>query len=258
MVGSNSITKLAVVGCTRLTLNGIKEILKLKNYQVVYVFGLSDENLKTKVSSVRMDEFCANNNITLDKSEDWDNCYEFCKENNINMIVTLGDSRIVPKKVINSFEVIGNHGAILPQVQGGASLVWGRILNSGIWGVSMMRIGERIDSGDILKTETFAYDSSTTEEEFTTKADELTAKLLVAVLNGTHSEIENTKWDVRVAKHTDTRKVVEILKYCLDNNLCVYLPPRSPADGKIKDEWPEKFVKVFKVANDHPYPKWSE
>ena len=52
MVGNNSITKLAVVGCTRLTLNGIKEILKLKNYQVVYVFGLSDD--PTALESVQV------------------------------------------------------------------------------------------------------------------------------------------------------------------------------------------------------------
>jgi len=236
----------------------MKGILELDNKKISYVFGLKDENLPSKVNSISLDEFCNDNKITLDKSENWDNCYNFCKKNNIDLIVTLGDSRIIPKKVINSFEVIGNHGAILPYVQGGASLVWGRILNSGVWGVSMMRIGERVDGGDILKTEIFTYDSNTTEEEFTTKADSLTVELLMEVLNGDYEAKENTKWDIRISKHTDSYKTIEILRYCLANDLCVYLPPRTPIDGIVKEHWPDKFIKAFKIANDSPYPKWSE
>jgi len=255
----DSITKLAVVGNTKLTLEGIKGILELGDKEICYVFGLKDENLPSKVNSVSLDEFCTNNKITLDKSENWDNCYNFCKDQDVGLIITLGDSRIVPKKIINSFEVIGNHGAILPYVQGGASLVWGRILNSGVWGVSMMRIGERVDGGDILKTEIFTYDPfTTTEEEFTTMADDLTVTLLTELLKGNYSSRQNTKWDVRISKHTDSYKTIEFLRYCLANDLCIYLPPRIPSDGLIKNEWPSDFIKAFKIANDHPYPKWSE
>jgi hypothetical protein len=49
-----------------------------------------------------------------------------------------------------------------------------------------------------------------------------------------------------------------MLRYCLANDLCIYLPPRTPADGIIKKEWPAEFIKSFKIANDKPYPKWSE
>jgi|TARA_Y100000310_G_scaffold127277_1_gene126373 methionyl-tRNA formyltransferase len=255
----NSITKLAIVGATKLTLNGMQAILELQNYKILYVFGLKDENLAGKVNSVSLDEFCASNGIALNKSENWDDCYDFCQKNDISMIVTLGDSRIVPKNIINSFEVIGNHGAILPYIQGGASLVWGRILNSGVWGVSMMQIGERIDGGDILKTETFIYDThSTTEEEFTAKADNLTVELLIEVLNGNYKARENTKWEVRISKHTDSYKTIELLSYCLANDICVYLPPRTIVDGIVKKEWPDEFTRAFKIANNKPYPKWSE
>ena len=174
------------------------------------------------------------------------------------MIITLGDSRIVPKDVVRNFDVIGNHGAVLPDVQGGASLVWGRILNSGEWGVSVMKIAERIDGGDILKVKTFKYDESTTEEQFTDAADALTVDALVEVLQGDYAVQENKKWKVRVAKHTDSHKAVELLRYCKENNLPVYMPPRTLEDGYLDPSWPPQFIKSFKIANDHPYPKWSE
>ncbi len=258
MARHNSITKLAITGETRLTLESMKRILDLDNYEILYVFGLPEEDLRHKVNSVSLTEFCEEWGITLDKTGDWNNCFQFCTTNNIDMIITLGDSRIVPKDVVRNFDVIGNHGAVLPDVQGGASLVWGRILNSGEWGVSVMKIAERIDGGDILKVKTFKYDESTTEEQFTDAADALTVDALVEVLQGDYAVQENKKWKVRVAKHTDSHKAVELLRYCKENNLPVYMPPRTLEDGYLDPSWPPQFIKSFKIANDHPYPKWSE
>ena len=256
MGGKNSITRLAITGNTRLTLESMKQIKKLKKYDIVCVFGIKDAKSKNKVNYVSLDGFCRDNKIFLDKTEDWESFYAYCLEENIDMIITLGDSRIVPKKITNAFKVIGNHGAILPDVQGGASLVWGRMLNSGEWGISIMKIEEKVDSGDILKVKKFTYDKTTTEKEFTDKADFLTVDALIEVLNGDYSVTKNRKWDVRLKKHICAQSAVEILKHCRYKNLCVYLPPRTPQDGKINNEWTKGFVNVFKIANNDPYPKW--
>ena len=101
----DSLPKLAIVGNTRLTLDGMKAILKLLTHEISYVFGLKDENLAGKVNSVSLDDFCSDNQIVLDKSENWNNCFQFCHENDIELVVTLGDSRIVPKNIIDSFKV---------------------------------------------------------------------------------------------------------------------------------------------------------
>ena len=42
----------------------------------------------------------------------------------------------------------------------------------------------------------------------------------------------------------------------LDNNLNIYMPPRTPDDSVIKSHWPKKFIDVFKIAQNKPYPKW--
>jgi len=254
----NNVIKLAFTGSTKLTLKGMGQVLKLSKFKIVGLYGLNDQKLSSKVNSVNMGKFCHDNNITLNKTEDWNSFYYFCLQNKVDMIITLGDSRIIPKNIVNKFEVIGNHGAVLPYVQGAASLVWGRMLNSGNWGVSIMRIGEKIDSGEILKTKNFTYTNSTTEEEFVSMADNITIEILLEVLNGDFAPKENNRWNIKIAKHTDSFTVKQILEFCLKNNLSVYLPPRTPEDSVVKNQWPEEFKVNFKKSNDFPYPKWSD
>jgi methionyl-tRNA formyltransferase len=256
-VQDNSNTKIAITGSTVLTLNSMKKILSL-GFNIIYVFGIPDKNLKNKTNSIDLQEFCSKNKIVLDKSNDWKNCYEFCKKNDVDLIITLGDSRILPSYLVGEFKTIGNHGALLPDVQGGASLVWGRMIDMGTWGISIMEIGEKVDSGNILKTKSFSYNKETTEEEFTKIADSLTVDALIEVLIGDYCVTENKKWQVRISKGTDSHKASQMLKFCLKNNLPVYMPPRNPTDGIVDPQWPKEFTTSFKIANNYPYPMWTE
>ncbi|MAL15731.1 MAG: hypothetical protein CL554_20195 [Algoriphagus sp.] len=258
MVKNDSIIKVAVTGNTLLTLKAMQRIVNLDNYKILHVFGINSENMKNKVNSVDLSAFCSKNNISLNKTENWDSFYTDCIETKVDLVITLGDSRIIPKKIIDSFRVIGNHGAVLPGIQGGASLVWGRMLNAGSWGISIMNIDEKVDSGDILKVKSFLYDKDTSEQEFVTMSDNLTVEALLEVLAGNYSIVKNEKWRVRVAKHTDSKKAIDVLKFCVENNIPVYMPSRTPSDAKVSKEWPDKFTSIFKIANNNPYPAWTE
>ena len=262
MVGENSITKVAVVGNTKLTLKGLCALKKLPNVEVKVILGLDTKSINKKVNSVSFANFLSSYPYVkapkIIRSNKWDIFEKTCIEEQINLIILLGDSRIVPETIINSFTVIGNHGAILPDVQGGASLVWGRMLNSGEWGVSIMEIDKKIDSGKILKVKKFKYSEDCSELEFTEKCDDLTVDALVDVLNSNYVISDNSKWHLKIAKHTDSQDVINILRYCIDNKLNVYLPPRTPKDGFIKSVWSDEFKKIFKIANNKPYPKWRD
>ena len=63
MEQDNSIIKVAVTGNTKLTLQGIKEIDKISNYRVVYVFGIETDKMKDKVNSVDMSGYCKTKKI---------------------------------------------------------------------------------------------------------------------------------------------------------------------------------------------------
>lgn len=262
MVKKDSCVKVAVVGNTRLTLKGLAALRVMPNISLEIILGLSEDSFKNKVNSASLDNFIKSYDWTkppkLIRSNRWDSFYQSCIDKKIDLIITLGDSRIVPENVINSFDVIGNHGAVLPHVQGGASLVWGRMLNNGEWGVSIMEIDKKIDSGRILKVKKFNYGSDCSELEFTEKCDNLTIEALIDVLEGDFTPKQNNNWDLKIAKHADSYDVVNILKHSLLNKLNIYLPPRTPEDSIIKNHWPEEFKNIFKIANNNPYPKWQE
>jgi methionyl-tRNA formyltransferase len=244
--------KIGVIGNTKLTFEGLQLLVSL-NHQIPFVFGLSDVDLKSKVNSMPLDDFCKDNNIMLYKSEKWD----IIMDQDVDLIISLGDSRFVPPQVIDKFKVIGNHGAVLPLIQGGASLVWGRMLNSGEWGVSLMELDKKIDNGTILKTKSFTYEPNTPMEVFCDKCDKETINILKDYLiNGSdNKEYKSSRVDIKVSKYIDSKTCIGLLQFALENNLNIYLPPRTPEDGKIKKEWENEFIENFKIANDKPYLK---
>lgn len=245
--------KIGVLGNTKLTLKGLT-LLKSLGHQIQYVFGIPNEQLSSKVNSVSLDEFCNNSSIKLYKSSDWNDIIDI----DVDMIISLGDSRYVPPMIVEKFKVIGNHGAVLPSIQGGASLVWGRMLDNGVWGVSIMELDKKIDNGTILKTRTFNYESNIDMNSFCDKCDDLTVVLLGEFLQSATDVIsyKSSKIDIKVSKHIDSKVGVELLQFCLDNNLNVYMPPRTSEDGEVKEMWGDDFIERFKKGNNSPYPKY--
>jgi methionyl-tRNA formyltransferase len=243
--------KIAVIGNTKQTLKGIVRLIKEK-YRVAYVFGLPPDKFVAKVNAVSLEKICNENDIIYDTTNNWDNVVNL----DTDLIICLGDSRIIPSKVLNKHKVIGNHGAILPSVQGGASLVWGRMLNLGMWGVSIMELEEVVDSGKILVTKEFKYSARSTMEQFVNKADDVTIEALFEYLNGDYTPKDNSPWDMRIAKNSDSEVVINIAKDMLKAKKNIYLPPRNSSNSELKAHWGKSFKSCFKKANDHPYPVW--
>lgn len=245
--------RIGISGNTKQTLKGLELILSL-GHEVPFIFGLPDSELQNKVNSVNLTQFAELNNIHLIKTNNWEDVLTY----DVDVIVSLGDSRYVPPFIIEKYKVIGNHGAVLPNVQGGASLVWARMLNNGVWGVSLMELDKKIDNGTILKTGTFEYDSNLDMATFCERCDDLTIELLKdLLLNGPDKkEYRSSKIDIRVGKHIDSKLGTELLEWALKHNLNIYMPPRTKEDGLIKKEWGNEFISNFKIANNNPYPKY--
>jgi methionyl-tRNA formyltransferase len=246
--------KIGVIGNTVITKKGIEVILAL-GHQVVYVFGLQPEKESAKVNFCDLTGLCSENKIDYVKSGNW----EEIENTSADYIVCLGDSRIVPERLVEKYYVVGNHGAILPLVQGGASLVWGRMLNSGKWGVSLFKIEEGVDTGRVLRTREFLYEPDCSMTSFVEKSDALAIECLEDFLiNGEGDSMPNKKWNIKVSKHLDSATVVQILKLVDEEDINIYLPPRTPSDSLVRDNWEDSFKKLFMVANNTPYPKWRK
>ena len=242
--------KVGIIGNTVLTYKAIQYLLS-QGCEIQYVFGLPPKKLKTKVNPYDLKSFCKQKNIRYINDNSWETILPI----DVEVVYEMGDSRIVPASFLKAHTVVGNHGAELPAVQGAASLVWGRMLNSGRWGVSLMELSEEIDGGDILTTKPVFYDKDLVPmKEFVEMCDNMTIECLKQYFMGTHERRSNKKAQVKITKQADSSKVISLLEMCLEGDVPVYLPPRRPSDGEIKSGWSRSFIADFKVANDKPYP----
>jgi len=244
--------KIGLLGNTNLTKKGLELCLAL-GHEVSYVFGLPEEDLPLKVNASDLKSVCHDKGVTLYESND----FNLIKDLEIDLIITLGDSRTVP---VNSFKckhVIGNHGAELPYIKGGASLVWGRMINSGSWAVSLMTLSVELDCGDIIGVSHFSYPLNMSMKDFVELCDDKTIDLLEDYLtNGiTSTTTEPKDTFVTIKKGIDSEVGCLLAATCLSNKIPVYLPSRSPGDSEIKDHWSCEFKDKFKMANDYPYIK---
>lgn len=241
-----------IIGNTTLT-KKVVDFLLSKGEVIKYIFGLPEEDLRNKSNACDLKPLCHRERINYIQSNDW----SLILNQKVDVVYEMGDSRLVPEAFINKHYVVGNHGAVLPLIQGGASLVWGRMLNDGKWGVSLMRLKKKIDQGDILSVKNLDYcPFSTTMKDFVELCDEATLSCVKENHNNFSIIDTNVVPTIRVPKKKDSQEVVKILKFSLDNNISVYLPPRKPEESVIKKEWSADFREAFKIANDYPYPKY--
>jgi len=246
--------RVGLIGNTELTSKGL-ELLIDQGHEVDYVFGLEQRSLKNKVNASDLKAYCLEQNIEFIEGG---RRFAYISQRDVDLVIALGDSRLIPVDTFRS-KVIGNHGAPLPDVKGGASLVWARIINYGFWGVSLMVLDEELDSGEILGVTKFEYSKDMNMEDFVSLCDDETIKLLDQYLNNTISRPhqQNEATVITVKKHTDSELVEKIAKFAMEAKCSIYLPPRTPEDSIIKDSWSEEFKQKFMIANDHPYPEYK-
>jgi methionyl-tRNA formyltransferase len=249
-----------VIGCTRLT-QCLLDFLS-EEARVLFVITLRDPELVRKADSVRLDDLCAQHGTQLLKPRKLLDVLPHIRTECPDLLVEFGDSRIIPRDIVElpKLGTIGNHGAILPGVKGAASLVWGRLCDAGWWGVSLFYLTPEIDEGPIIATTRFDYEQQHTMREFVDIANQRTMSLFQQILpdlaHGRVHAAPNAPPETRVPRHADSYEAVRTLREALSQGRGVYMPPRVPSDSLLKLEWPDDFARVFKIANDAPYPRF--
>ena len=123
---------------------------KLKNegYQITKI--LAKKNLNRKVEKLSR----ANKIIKKIKSKDF---LKFIKNENFDLFILAGFPYIFPKKLISvpKYGVINLHGGKLPKYRGGSPLSWQIINNEKKIGLSVIKINEKIDEGEIIIEKSF-------------------------------------------------------------------------------------------------------
>ncbi len=112
------------------------------------------------------------------------------KELKPDLIVVVAYGRILPKDILElpPFGCINLHVSCLPQYRGAAPIQWAVIDGCEKTGVSIMRLDEGLDTGDLYCTEMFAIDQNATAGEVLKQATEVGALSLVRTIDAIESK----------------------------------------------------------------------
>ena len=229
--------KTIVIGAVNSTKTLVEEMLKL-GIPVNMVFSLDEAASKDISGYCPLHEFAAEKGIPYKKYikiNDEENIAAM-REIEPDYIFAIGFSQLVSKKImeIPRYGVIGMHPAFLPKFRGRAVIVWQILEKVRHSKITLFRIDEGADSGDILDQEPFEIG----EEDY---AEDVLAKTHAASVALFRRALPKLIDGTAVFKEQDHA----LATYCLK---------RTPDDGLIDWNAPKEDIYRFIRAISHPYP----
>ena len=151
-----------------------------------------------------------------------------------DMFIVVGWYHMLPKSWRDIAPAYGLHASLLPDYSGGAPLVWALINGETKTGITLFKLNEGVDSGEIVgqkHTEIFREDTiATLYQRIESFGVELLLEELPRIIDGT-------------AKHTSQ-----------DEQKRRVFPQRSPEDGQINWDHSAEQLYNFIRAQTKPYP----
>ncbi|EGA95840.1 methionyl-tRNA formyltransferase [ [[Clostridium] symbiosum WAL-14163] len=202
-------TKIGFVTCVQLGLSCIEKIYSMEG-QLDIVITLKDEKAQKKSGRIFLDEFAEDHDIPLLKINNIneDIVEKTIKEKELDWLFIIGWSQIAKKNILNAPRrgCIGMHPTLLPQGRGRASIPWAILKGLKETGVTLFRLDEGTDTGDIIGQEVISLSDKITATELYNKVNEAHITLLEQFWNGIvedkislkkQNEREATFWEGR-------------------------------------------------------------
>jgi len=160
--------------------------------------------------------------------------YQIIKEVAPDLILVLGWYYMVPKKIrdLTKYGAWGLHASLLPEYAGGAPLTWAILNGEEKTGVTLFRMEDGVDDGDIIRQKSFEIEYNDTIRDVYEKATEASEKILL-----------------------DVFKCLEDVFFIPQNKLEIKVyPQRCPEDGLLNLNLPALELYNFIRAQSSPYP----
>ncbi|MGO4927772.1 formyltransferase family protein, partial [Fundicoccus sp. Sow4_F4] len=173
--------KIAFTTCVQLGLSCIEEIYRIGG-KLDLLITLKDEKAKNKSGRIYLDEIAERENTPLLKINNINNpeVIEALKENEIDWLFIIGWSQIAKKEVLTTPTngCIGMHPTLLPVGRGRAAIPWAIIKGLDKTGVTMFKLDEGVDTGDIIGQGVIDINETTTATDLYKKVDEMHVELI--------------------------------------------------------------------------------
>ena len=229
--------KTAFVTCVQMGLSCIEEIYNIGG-EIDLLITLKDHIAKDKSGRIYLDEISSKQNIPLLKIKNVNDkeVIDALVKYDIDWLFIIGWSQIAKKELLNTPNkgCVGMHPTLLPLGRGRAAIPWAIIKGLDKTGVTMFKLDEGVDTGDIIAQGEIELDS------------EITATELYDKVNGMHTQLIRDKWFDIISD-----KIYPIKQ---DNQLATEWPGRKPEDGEITEQMTTDEAHTLIRATTHPYP----
>ena len=229
--------KLGFVTCVQLGFSCIQEIYN-QGFTLDCIVTLPDDCSRKKSGRVYLDDFCKKNSIKLLKYKNINDSelVSIIKKMSIDWLFIIGWSQIASESILNSTKLgsIGIHPTLLPEGRGRASIPWTILKNKKVTGVTLFKLDQGVDTGDIINSIKIPLKTNQNANELYWKITEAHSKLIALEI----SNIFNNK--ITLTKQ--------------DESMATYWPGRKPEDGQLDlNDSVEKAERMIRALTK-PYP----
>jgi methionyl-tRNA formyltransferase len=229
--------KIAFTTCVQVGLSCIEEIYRIGG-KLDLLITLKDEKAKNKSGRIYLDEIAERECTSLLKINNINDSevMEALKKHEIDWLFIIGWSQIAKNEVLATpiNGCIGMHPTLLPVGRGRAAIPWAIIKGLNKTGVTMFKLDEGVDTGDIIGQGVIDINENTTATDLYKEVDEM------------HVELISKYWDDIV------NDIVILTKQ--DESKATEWQGRKPEDGELLSSMTIDEADKLVRAVTHPYP----
>ncbi len=229
--------KIAFATCVQLGLSCIEEIYRIGGH-IDLLITLKDEKAQNKSGRIYLDEIAQIHQTQLLKIDNINEpvVIQSLKDLQIDWLFIIGWSQIARKELLETptFGCIGMHPTLLPIGRGRAAIPWAILKGLDQTGVTLFKLDEGVDTGDIIGQGIIPLTSQTTATE------------LYEQVNQMHIRLIGEYWE-KIVNNT-----IQLTKQ--DDSKATEWPGRNPEDGEILPTMTMEEADRLVRAVTHPYP----
>ena len=233
--------KIIFLGCNKFSKEILLELIKNK-FDIISIFSIP-KNFKINNEKIKNYNFVNLNLIAKKHNIDFNyinnnkellEYKSYIKDLKPDIILILGWYYIIPKEILNipKYYTCGIHASLLPNYSGWAPLVWAIIKGEKHTGITLFKMTQKVDEGDIIAQEKFEISFNDSIKEVYNKAIIKSKKLLINTLKNINK--------IKLKKQDLSKKQV--------------FPRRTPEDGEINLNKNALEIYNFIRAQSNPYP----
>ncbi|CAM3268188.1 formyltransferase family protein [Filibacter tadaridae] len=229
--------KMAFATCVQLGQSCVEEIYRIGG-NLDLLITLKDEKAKNKSGRIYLDDIATENATPLLKINNINDqeVIDTLKAHKINWLFIIGWSQIAKKELLETptHGCIGMHPTLLPIGRGRAAIPWSIIKGLDKTGVTMFKLDEGVDTGEIIGQGVIPLNEKSTATELYQTVDEL------------HITLISKYWDAIVNNNITLTKQ--------NDADATEWPGRKPEDGEVLGRMTMNEADSLVRAVSHPYP----